>query len=187
MRLHSESDFLAWAEQRGMGLDPQYPRSETLIFTPDPGFTRFWTLPPEPKRRPGFLHCMLEAFGPWSSYYCWKHLGNWPAKPEGQSLNDQIEHAIFKGIGLPEGSYDVVEFNSSERVELITLLLTTTIFGFTTWDDLFLVSDTAHGILQTDHHGTIHTSFRDEANMNEFIRSMEQKHYSLPDDLPDGN
>ena len=185
MKLHSESEFLDWAQARGMGLDPQHPGSASLVYVSTPEFTRFWAVPPEPQLRPNFLGCILDAFGAWSSYRCWKHLGNWPAKPNGQSINDEIAFTAFRSIGLPEESTDIVEFADSERVQLITLLFTTTIFGFTTWDDLFLVPDTGRGIIQTDHHGTINLSFKEEATMNEFVRSMEKKGYSLPDDVPD--
>ena len=185
MNLHSESNFLDWAQERGLGLDPRYPGSASLTFIPDHEFCRSWAVPREPRRRPEFLLNMIDAFGTWSAYRCWKHLGTWPASAAEQSLNDQVAHTIFRGIGLPEGGADVVEFDSSERVQLITLLLATTIFGFTTWDDLLLVPDTARGILKTDHHGDIHISFREEAPMNEFILCMEKKGYSLPDEVPD--
>jgi hypothetical protein len=185
MNVHSESDFLAWAQQRGLVIDPRYPGSASLTFVPDRQFSRLWVVPSEPQLRPQFLLFMLDAFGTWDSYRCWKHLGSWPAESDQESINDQIEHSIFRGIGLPEGTSHIVEFDYSERVPLITLLLATTIFGFAAGDDLFLVPDTARGILQTDHHGAIHAAFREEAPMSEFIRGMERKGYSLPDDVPD--
>jgi len=185
MRRHSEKDFLAWVQQRGLGLDPRYPDSAFLTLMPDPQFDRFWIVPPEPERRPYFLQCMIEAFGGWSSYHCWRHLGSWPAKPDECRINDQIEHAIFRGIGLPAGSADVVEFDASERVQLVTLRFATTVFGWSVGEDIFLVPDTARGILQTDHHGVIHASFKEEATMNAFVQRMEEEEFPLPEDVPD--
>ena len=185
MKRHSESDFLAWAQKRGLELDPRYPDSAVLTLAPNPQFDRFWTVPLQPERRPYFLQCMLGAFGTWSSYRCWRHLGSWPAKPDERRINDQIEHAIFRGIGLPEGSADIIEFDASERVQLVTLLFATTVFGWSVGQDIFLVPDTARGTLQTDHHGVIHASFKEEASMNAFIQRMEEEEFPLPDDVPD--
>jgi hypothetical protein len=185
MKRHSESDFLAWADQHELGLDSRYPNSPVLTLAPNPQFDRFWTVPPEPERRPYFLATFLYAFGAWSSYGCWRHLGSWPARPDEQRINDQIEHAIFHGVGLPDGSSDIIEFSESERVQLVTLLFATTVFGWSAGDDLFLVPDTALGILQTDHHGVIHASFRDERSMSAFIRRLEAEEFPLPVDVPD--
>src|SRR5712672_2344706 len=108
MKRHSESDFLAWAKERGLGLDPLYTDSAVMTLVPNPQFDRFWVVPSGPERRPYFLQCMLEAFGSWASYRCWRHLGSWPAEPDESRINDQVEHAIFRGIGMPPGGAEVV-------------------------------------------------------------------------------
>ena len=100
-------------------------------------------------------------------------------------LNDQIARTILKGIGMPDGSGDMLEFSYSERAKLITLLLANTLFGFTQYDDLRLVPDNAQGIIETDHHGVIHASFEREATMLAFIEQMENEGYPLPDEPPD--
>src|SRR6266849_1260490 len=110
---------------------------------------------------------------------------SWPAEPDESRINDQVEHAIFRGIGMPPGGAEVVEFDATERVKLVTLLFATTIFGWSVGEDVFLVPDTARGILQTDHHGVIHASFRDKASMDAFIQNMAEEKFRLPEDLPD--
>ena len=185
MKVHSESHFLSWASSQGLGLDPRYPKSNSLIFLPDTELARFWVVPAEPERRPYFLRWMLDAFGVWSSYYCWRHLGVWPGKPDEGRPNDQIEHAILHGLGLPEGGTDVIEFDASEKVQLITLLLSTTIFGWSVGEDLILVPDTARGTLKISHHTVVHASFKEEKMMLTFIREMEEAEFPLPTEVPD--
>ncbi len=185
MKRHTQSAFLAWARERGLSLDPKYPQSAVLTFVPNLQFDRFWVVPAEPERWPHFLGCMVDAFGPWSSCHCWRHLGRWPEKSDEQQIDDEVEYLIFRGIGLPTGSRDVIEFSLSERAKLIILLLATTIFGRTVGQDVYLVPDTGLGILETDHHGVIHASFKDEGAMIAHIRRMEQEGFSLPDEVPD--
>ncbi len=185
MKRHSQSEFLAWAHERGMALDQRYPESASLIFASTQRFDRFWLVPREPERRPHFLRCMVDAFGPWSSYHCWRHLGRWPAECDKEPIDDQIEDVILRGIGLPVGSADVVEFSLSEQAKLLTLLLSTTIFGRTVGEDVYLVPDTALGFLKTDHHGVIHASFKAKALMIAHIRRMKEQGFPLPDEVPD--
>jgi hypothetical protein len=100
-------------------------------------------------------------------------------------VNDRVEHTILSGLGLPIGTADIVEFSHDEEVALITLLLSTSIFGWSVGDDLFLVPDSAAGFLQTDHHGVVHASFRSEDTMAEFVRFMDAEGFALPDEPPD--
>lgn len=185
MKRHTETLFLAWASDAGIILDPRYPRSACLAFRVDHGYDRFWCIPPEPQRRPYFFRCILQAFGAWSSFRCWRHLGSWPAEPDPQRLNDQVEHAIVSGLGLPLGTADIVEFSRDEEITLIALLLSTSIFGWSAGDDLFLVPDSAAGFLQVDHHGVVHASFQSKDMMTTVIQFMDAEGFALPDEPPD--
>ena len=185
MKSHSEDEFLRWASGHGMGLDPRYPQSASLTFIPAPELDRFWKIPDEPEQRPYFLRCMLDAFGSWQSYWCWRHLGSWPTEPDPQRINDHVEHTVYQGIGVPEGTADVLQFDSEEEVGLVTLLFTTSVFGWSVGEDLFLVPDTGAGILQTDHHGVVHATFKTNDQMRAFIGRMEDEGFPLPDHVPD--
>jgi hypothetical protein len=185
MKRHTETLFLAWASDAGIVLDPRYPQSASLVFGENHSYDRFWCIPPEPERRPCFFRCILQAFGAWSSFRCWRHLGSWPSDPDPLRVNDQVEHTILSGLALPVGTADIVEFSHDEEVALITLLLSTSIFGWSVGEDLYLVPDSAAGILQTDHHEVVHASFRSEAMMTTFIQFMESEGFSLPDEPPD--
>jgi len=128
---------------------------------------------------------MLEAFGAWSSYRCWRHRGSWPVEPGQGRIGDSIEYTILQGLGLPSGTAETIEFDYSERVQLITLLFSTTVFGWSVQEDATLVPDTARGLLQTDHHGVVHVAFREEEMMTRFIHRMEEERFPLPDHVPD--
>ncbi len=65
MKTLTETAFLEWAEGAGLSLDPQYPRSAVLVFSPDPNQARFWEVPAEPELRPYFLWSFLELMGEW--------------------------------------------------------------------------------------------------------------------------
>lgn len=128
---------------------------------------------------------MLDAFGSWKSYWCWRHLGSWPSKPDIARINDCMEHALFQSIGIPAGTSDVLEFDSEEEIGLVTLLFITSVFGWSVGEDLFLVPDTGTGILQIDHHGVMHAIFKTEDKMQIFIEKMNEEEFHLPGHLPD--
>ena len=185
MQTLSKSAFLAWADKAGLCLDPQYPESAVLVFRPDPHQDRFWEVPAEPERRPYFLSSFLELMGAWQECYAWRHLGSWPDSADPRRINDVVELQILKGLGLPLGTGDVVAFERSEWDRLVTLMFSTTIFGWSVGEDLYVVPDHARYIVQTDHHHVVHVSFRRSADVDEWVRHMEERGFSLPEHVPD--
>ena len=185
MKTLTEAAFLAWADREGLCLDPQYPESAALVFRPDPQQDRFWEVPVEPDRRPYFLQCFLELMGEWQECYAWRHLGSWPECPDPLRINDVVEWQILKGLGLPLGTADVVKFERAELDKLVTLMFSTTVFGWSVGEDLYLVPDHARYIVQTDHHNAIHVSCRSSADVDEWVRQMEERGFALPEEVPD--
>ena len=185
MRTLAENDFLRWAESNGLGLDEQYPDSAALTFRPDPCQDRFWSVPPKPERRPDFIASLLELMGDWRSCYAWRHLGSWPDSVDNRRLNDVIELRILRGLGLPLGTADIVEFSHDESDTLITLIFSTTIFGWSVGEELYVVPDHARYILQTDHHDAIHVSFRNPEEVKRWTSVMAERGFPLPDKVPD--
>jgi len=123
--------------------------------------------------------------GDWQTCYVWKHLGRWPRSAVAERINDVVELRILEGLGLPLGTNAVVEFSRSEYHTLVTLLFTTTIFGWSVGDDLYIVPDHAQHLLQTDHHGVIHISFRTEDSLNVCVDEMARREFPLPAEVPD--
>lgn len=186
MKTYTEQQFLRWAGNRGIVIDSQYPKSAVLDFvSPKPESDRFWEIPAEPERRPYFISTILQAMGDWESCYVWRHMGSWPARPDPQRLNDRIEFVILKSIGLPLGTADVVEFNREEADSLIALVFSTSIFGWSVNEDLYIIPDTARYIAKTDHHGVIHVAFENPDTMRAFIEFMEENDFFLPEELLD--
>lgn len=185
MRTHQEDDFLAWAERAGFGLDPRYPRSAVLTFRPASEHDRFWEVPVEPESRPYFIASLLECMGDWQACYVWRHLGRWPPAAVPDRINDIVEHRILQGLGLPLGTNAVVEYSRGERDSLLTLLFSTTIFGWTVSEDLYVVPDHGRHLLQTDHHGVIHLGFRTEDSLTGCVEEMKRRGFLLPDEVPD--
>jgi hypothetical protein len=183
----TEAEFLSWAADHGLHLDPKYPNMAVLSYRSGPSDARFWEIPDKPERRPYFLASLLELLGGWKSCFAWRHLGSWPGPDhlDAQRINDVVEYEILKGIGLPMGTGDVVEFARSDSAALVTLLFSTTIFGWSVGEDLYVVPDDARFVLQTDHHNVVHIEFRDANDVERCVTEMEKRGFALPDELPD--
>jgi hypothetical protein len=185
MKTCSESEFLQRVERLGIALDERYPHSAVLRFRPDPDADRFWEVPPEPERRPYFIAALLDLVAPRESCFVWRHMGSWPASVDAFRINDVVEQQILAGLGLPLGTADIVQFGVSEIASLVTLIFSTTIFGWSVGDDLYVVPDHGRYILQTDHHAVIHVTFRSGDDVEVFVASMHERGFPLPDDVPD--
>jgi|SRR5215475_9223722 len=186
MRTIAPAKFLRWAAGKDLRLDPEYPDSAVLDFQGGSD-SRFWVVPPEPERRPYFVASLLELMGEWQICYVWRHLGSWPAQAsvDGGRINDAVELRILKGLGMPLGTADIVLFDVNDFDTLATLLFSTTIFGWSVNEDLYVVPDHAQQVLQSDHHGVIHVSFRAPADIAHWVSEMSQRGFDLPDELPD--
>lgn len=185
MKTLKQKDFLAWADEREIKLDERYPDSAVLTFEPDLNQDRFWIIPAESEKRPYFIASILEELGEWKSCFVWRHMGSWNDIVDPSRVNDNIELEILKGLKIPLGTADILEFSKSEINALITLIFSTSIFGWSVNEDLYIISDNAKFIVQTDHHGVIHVSFKDAKDMKQFIKNMSENGFPLPNDVPD--
>lgn len=182
-----EAEFLRWAEKHGLALDERHPQLAILQFRPHSEFERFWCIPDRPERRPFFFAAMLELAGPWDCCFAWRHCGSWPSKERLAPLriNDNVEYELLKGIGIPLGTADVLQFQRDSLYQLISLLLITSIFGWSVGEDLYVVPDSARQVLKISHHDVVHVEFRNEDDLNTWIAGMSEKGFPLPDEPPD--
>jgi len=185
MKTLNEGDFLEWARVHGLVVDAGYPKSAILSFDPNPGLDRFWIVPAAPERRPHFIASLLRLMGEWKSCRVWRHMGSWPSSADPLRINDVIELCILRGLDLPLGTADIVEFEASELDKLVTLMFSTTIFGWSVGEDLYVIPDSGRYLMQTDHHDVIHVSFRQDVDLERFVRGMEDAGFPLPDEPPD--
>lgn len=186
MKTLTEDEFLKWAAIKGLGLDPQYPQSAVLTFQSE-SERRFWIVPPEPEARPAFLALLIDLLGDWRSCYVWRHLGGWPHPDhiDAREINDAVEMLILRGLGLPPGGTDVVQIDRSERASLVALLFSTTVFGWSVREDLYVVPDNARQIVDVGHHGAVHVSFADPGDVNTWTAKMSEGGFPLPIEPPD--
>ena len=185
MKTLTRADFLNWAEPLGLGLDERYPNSAVVLFRPTSHHVRFWDVPPEPERRPSFIVSLLELMGDWQSCHVWRHRGAWPELAVSSPINEAVERRILEGLGLPLGTNDVVEIPREELDTLVTLIFTTTIFGWSVREDLCVVPNNARYLLQTDHHDAVHVVFRSSEDLEHLVSGMERKGFPLPESVPD--
>jgi hypothetical protein len=185
MKSISEAEFLQWAATKGLRPDPLYPQSAVLKFHDALEDARFWEVPFEPHRRPHFIQSLLELLGDWQLCYVWRHMGSWPASVDPLRINDVVEFQILRGLGLPLGTADVVEFSRKELDKLVTLLFSTTVFGWSVREDLYVVPDHARAMLQTDHHRVIHAICREFTDVQHWVTKMAHAGFSLPEAVPD--
>jgi hypothetical protein len=173
MQSHPEAEFLAWAEARGIVVPPGHPQYPQLAFRDSAEERRFWVVPEKPEQRSFFLACVLELLDDWRSCWVWRHCGSWPSRQhvDPNRINDRVELVILEGLKIPVGTTDVVEFSQSEFDRLVSLLLSTSMFGWSVGEDLYVVPDNGCCIVKTDHHGVVHVEFRSaEQRLCEFER-----------------
>lgn len=184
MRSISEEQFLAWALDNGIILDPKYPQSASLIYGAAGMGSRFWCVPPRPEQRPFFIKSLLELMGEWRDCRVWR-LGNWSDSAIPERINDVIESRILKGLGLPLGTADVVIFGHNEIDTLVTLIFVTTIFGWSVGEDLYIVPDDSQCIMKVSHHEVIHVTARMSSEIDRWVSGMEDRKFLLPENPPD--
>lgn len=185
MKMCGEASFLKWAAERGIGPGEGYPRTARPVFKPDAKLDRFWLVPEKPEARPYFLSLMLQLMGDWKSCFAWRPMGSWPAEPY-PNHTSQVEFQILKGIGMPMGTADILEFDRGEIDPLLTLLFSTTVFGWSIGEDLSIIPDHAQFIMLVYHHGVVYVDFRNEGDLERFVNQMSKAEYPLPDRVPDG-
>jgi hypothetical protein len=186
MKTVTEDEFLQWASTKGLGIDPKYLQFAVLDFRAS-SESRFWDVPRRPERRPYFLASLIDLMGDWQTCYVWRHLGSWPDLKhiDPRRINDAVEPLILNGLGLPLGTGAVVQFSRDEREALVTLLFSTTVFGWSVGEDLYVVPDHARQILQTDHHEVVHASFAVPSDLERWVSKMSEEGFDLPHEPPD--
>jgi len=189
MKTLSEQQFVDWVQTVGLTLDPAYPEYAILCYPQASADSRFWEVPARPERRPYFLASLLDLMPAWESCYVWRASGSWPApdevRPDG--ANDVVELSILQGLGLPLGTADAVQFTHDQRAALLALLFSTTVFGWSVGQDLYVVPDHGRCFLETDHHDVVHATFRDSSDLASFVSAMETRSFELPQELPDSS
>ena len=149
MEAVSGEEFMRWAADRGIGLDPRYPGSGWLGFLPPVDHHRFWVVPAAPTTWPNFLASLLDGLDEWGTGLLWPRSGSWPPFEESQWPAEGVRDVILRGAGIPSGWPGAVRWRREEENELVAVLFASLAFGWSVDDDLFFVPDHARQIVQT--------------------------------------
>jgi hypothetical protein len=185
MKTYSEEQFLKWAKARGVVPDQRFHGSIHLTFDSGCDLSRFWCVPSEPRARPYFLAAILDTMSRWQSCRAWRYMGRWPDRACPRCEWEWVEYEILKGIGMPMGTDDIVEFKRNERARLLPLMFSTTVFGWCTTQDLYVVPNHAQNLVKLDHHGVVWVFFRNPEDVRPFVKKMREAKYPLPKTVPD--
>ncbi len=180
----TETEFLSWADGVGIGVEPERPRDNMLVFHGGCSYQRVWPIPAECYRRPYFFGATLRLLDDWQSCYAWRRLGSWPAESDLDEIDDsgRMEHLALKGLGVPLGTADVLQIAREEFDTLQALMLAATQFGWSVGQDLFIVPDHAGCILEVSHHDRIYVHFRDASDIARWTDLMERQGFGPPVD-----
>jgi hypothetical protein len=188
MQSITEEEFLKWAEGVGLCISPDYPDSAVLMHkqTIDK-LSCFWVTPRQSEKRPYFIKSLLRLLEPWQFCSVWRAMGSWPdqSRVSKDRVNDVVELCILSGLGLPLGTTGIVQFDFSELDSLITLIFTTTIFGWSVAEDIYVVPDHGRQFLYVSHHDVIHVDFRDGTHVETWAKRMLDEGFPLPMEVPD--
>ena len=67
-----------------------------------------------------------------------------------------------------------MKLERAELDKLVTLMFSTTVFGWSVGEDLYIVPDHARYIVQTDHHNVIHVSCRSSADVDGWVPEVTE-------------
>jgi hypothetical protein len=176
MDLLSVEDFLAWAGERGIGFDPQYPAAADLTFIGNPTCWRSWPLAFGPRKLPLFLATILEAASApaWLVYP--RNDGRWfsPSRP---TFSDELLEMTVRCSGVPAGFVGAVRLPGTVPAEVVELLAGSLIHGGHIGHDLYAVSEDAGCILMADHHDQLIAKFPSKENLSQMSAIVAKEGY----------
>lgn len=183
MRLVTEREFLKWAAQRDVVLDPRWSESggtRWLKLGSNEDAHRFWITPTEASGRLTFIAHLLRSMGEVGTWGVFKREGGWTYAHE-----EDGRRPILDAIGLKESRCPAVMLDAADQSALILVILVQLAFGWCTRDDIWVVPDDGRHALYTDHHGVIQVSFADKECVDEFVKRMSAAGFELPTVPPD--
>ena len=178
MDLLPSEQFFAWAAERGIELDPRYPRADALTLLDAGDHWRPWPLPRAPREVLPFLETLLEAAAPGSAWLVYPRPGgHWYGGSGNVPINNDLIDTVTRGVGIPAGFQGAVRFGSDERAPLLALLVASLLFGWGTGEDLFAMPEDGSCLLLTDHHDQVIGEFATAERLATVERTMAAAGY----------
>jgi hypothetical protein len=177
--------FLERAAAVGIGFDPRYRQSNSLIFLPPNDASRFWPRPSEPPRWPHFLASILSFIDASETITACRWRSGprpWPDSATAE-FQGYKTHAVFtEALEIPSGWPGAVEFDGSDRQLLIAVMVAHFIDPIC---DLIVVPACGGMFMQLSHHDVVHVSASTTDRIKAIVSAMASAKYPLPDEIPD--
>jgi hypothetical protein len=169
--------FIVWCADRGIGRNPQSPKSDHLIFTKGE-FCKHWAYPSEAAQVPHFVGTLLSAVRPNDRYWVYPKDGVWSAvRPAESSPESRVWMTTVHALGVPAGLRGAVWFNSTDWNALCAMLFLQVTLGPSVHIDTVVVPENASAILYFEHNRVVSVAFRDQAGLDAVANSMEGAGY----------
>lgn len=165
--------FLDWARDNGIGFDPRFEPPQTLVYLDGENGSVRLCYPQSSAQIPWFIEGVLTAIDPWKECWAYRRSDDWRC-PDADTPNGQVWTTIVRGLGIAEGDGFVVGFAKPEMDALITLVFATICFGWSVYDDIFIVPDHAQHILYFDHHDVVHVECRRRETIDMLVETLKR-------------
>ncbi|HEU4630107.1 MAG TPA: hypothetical protein VFS08_10170 [Gemmatimonadaceae bacterium] len=182
MELLTTAEFLAWAATHGIGYDPRYPRSGSLVFLAALDAWRTWEPPADVGELAWFVDLVLRtAAGDQDLFLFPRHAGHWYTGGRARPWANDALDVIVRGAGIPSGFVGAARCGPGERAPGTALAVGSLIFGWETSQDLFIIPEAATCILMIDHHRQVLGAFRVMAARDAFSATLVAAGYLDPE------
>ena len=187
MELIEQPAFQEWAHSRGIGLDPRFPRSDSLSFRDSLDTWRFWEPPSIPSDLPHFVNAALEGASPSGTFLLYRRGGGPWFDGSDTPLQNQVLALIAGAVGIPMTFEGALRFRAAERRDIWALVLAYYVCGWGVGEDLYMIPEEAGCFLMTSHHGQLYGHFPSQAAMDAFASAMANAGWAEPNDRPDSS
>ncbi|MDB5300217.1 MAG: hypothetical protein JWO87_1880 [Phycisphaerales bacterium] len=177
--------FFAWAQTRGIVLDPVYSPPKCLVYDGVAAESRWWDVPRQAGEVNRFISHLLTGVGTWKECYLWRRGGCWPNVAPPRNRLEAARRMVAMGPAIPDGFAGAVKYTAEELSLMVGRVTAHVMSGLCVNDDLFLLPDDGRHIVHTDHHDVVHVSSLDTTAISRLIGHMAGGGYSLPAELLD--
>lgn len=184
MRRIEPSDFLSWAAEGGIVVDPDYVKSwpRNLSFAQPEAQSRYWCIPESPRELSGFLEQMVEKLGEWHELYYWPKA---TYHPDELRQDSPVGHYVVSTLDIPPGFRGALAFGRDERDAILALMFCAAAFGWYAGYDVYVVPDSRDAVLMIDHHEAMWAKFPSKQRCIAYVQALETVEIKLPAVPPD--
>jgi hypothetical protein len=182
MELLSLNECLAWLEERGIGCDPRYPKSNSLTIADAMDSWRPWPEPAVAGELFRFVDNLLTLVAPTGPWVVYPHeRGRWSYGGADAPEESNVFDIIRRGAGIPLDWIGAARFDVSERAKVVALLVGSLVCGWGVGEDLYCVPDDRSAMLMASHHEEVVGHFRSLEELQRVEDALIALGYDDPD------